>query len=655
MTTNLQAVAGPSKINRSPKVEPASPDSDTPSASDLKEISAGSTHGISKQGMTIDDKGEVTKVPAFLNKLFSMVSDSATDELIYWSDAGTSFFVPNTERFGKELLPRFFKHSNFSSFVRQLNMYGFHKVPQPQTGVLKSDNPDGSELWEFTNPCFKRDHPELLGRVTRKNNRPGVNMPASGRGAESFSGNQYHPVHLITDGSTKGEAGGGVLVGPTGQQMLDLSAITSGIAAIRQTQASIGADLKALQTSNEHLWREALEARDIHRKHEETIDLIVTFLERLFGTEGEGLKGLKEAMRRGGMGRSNQDGGFDDPSGSKKRRRVGVERMISDGREEADVDENGQIVELPSESATPSSSYRAPQVGRKRSRGSLKPEPLSANSETWSSTSQRFQALPDDSPQLQASPVTRSPGSNTSQNPRTTYPANPNLSAKDPGVMIPYGNNTQTDQQLAQALNLDPSILQTTIGSLLQSPAAAEMFLNSLNNSIQGQALQTPGGNIDPRISQAQPQTTSTTLRGNSAPSQTDPTLALFSPLPNQTALMENNDALIKSYQQAAAMGGDVEKLQESIDSLIRSMGLDLPTDDGTSGLDADALANLGVPNLNGVTTGLSQGGSMNGATADSINNFDTPAFAAAEDFDVDQFLHSLSKENETESNGDGQ
>ncbi len=156
-------------------------------------------------------------------------------------------------------------------------------------------------------------------------------------------GGSYHPVHLITDGTTEGEAM--PLVGPTGQ-MLDLSAITSGIAAIRQTQANIGADLKALQTSNEHLWREALESRERHRKHQETIDLIVSFLERLFGTEGEGLKGLKEAMRRGGLGRAREESVEEERGGPKKRRRLGLDRMIGDGRTETEDDSDGQIVEL---------------------------------------------------------------------------------------------------------------------------------------------------------------------------------------------------------------------------------------------------------------------------------------------------------------------
>ncbi|XP_059445301.1 heat stress transcription factor A-5-like isoform X1 [Corylus avellana] len=60
----------------------------------------------------------------FLMKTYDMVDDSTTDEIVSWSQNKTSFVVWNPPEFARVLLPAFFKHNNFSSFIRQLNTYG---------------------------------------------------------------------------------------------------------------------------------------------------------------------------------------------------------------------------------------------------------------------------------------------------------------------------------------------------------------------------------------------------------------------------------------------------------------------------------------------------------------------------------------------------
>ncbi|WRT66799.1 uncharacterized protein IL334_003762 [Kwoniella shivajii] len=644
MTTNLYAVAGPSKPSSISTVSSTSPKSESPSP--LKSINAlpsSSVGGVSKPGLNLDENGEILKVPAFLNKLYTMVSDDTVNELIYWSQDGDSFFVPNAEQFGRELLPRWFKHSNFSSFVRQLNMYGFHKVPHLQSGALKNETP--VELWEFANPFFKKGHPDLLAKVTRKNNRPG-NLPlppTTGSGSLNTRSATQAAVtpaappgkYLITDGTVEGEAG--QLVGPSGQ-VLDLSAIHSGIAAIRQTQANIGADLRKLQASNEALWRQAYETQEKQRKHEETIDLIVSFLERLFGTEGEGLKGLKEAMKRGAIGRPREDMKAEENVGgsAKKRRRVGIDRMIQNGNEEEDEDDDDRLVEI-------GSTYSIPPF--KRSSSGNTPD-------AWSSSAQRFTTIPTEDDSSTPSGSTRAPSKGITPGAEQTLAANHLSPLSDSDHLLPTDNNAlarytapnqfnqvpdfnqQTSQPLlspnsaqaaASAYNLDPSLLQTTIGSLLQSPAAAQMFLNSLNSSVQGQALQTPNTKtaIPVPVQPTQPNFQYPKQQNQALDNASlDPTLALFSPIPNQDQLTQNTNDLMKSYQDAISVNGGVDHLQESIDDLVRSMGLQIPSG-GENGQKPE------IDNLNGL--GMGQGGEV----------------LVDPDFNVDEFLEHLAKSEE--------
>ena len=96
-----------------------------------------------------------------------MLEDQSIQHLISWASTNESFVMSPSSEFSK-VLSSYFKHTNISSFVRQLNMYGFHKV----SDVFHTASPD-SPLWEFKhgNGNFKRGDLVGLREIKRRASR----------------------------------------------------------------------------------------------------------------------------------------------------------------------------------------------------------------------------------------------------------------------------------------------------------------------------------------------------------------------------------------------------------------------------------------------------------------------------------------------------
>ncbi|KGR17022.1 heat shock transcription factor, other eukaryote [Candida albicans P78048] len=192
--------------------------------------------------------------PAFVMKIWSMVNDPANHEFIRWNDDGKTFQVFHREDFMKVILPKYFKHNNFASFVRQLNMYGWHKVQDVANGTLNqnSDKNGQDEIWQFENPNFIKDREDLLDKIVR--NKSSSNQ-------DDVSGVSFNGIN----------------------NSANLSLILQELETIKMNQYVISEDLRRVRQDNKMLWQENYLNRERNQVQGRTLDKILKFLSVVYG------------------------------------------------------------------------------------------------------------------------------------------------------------------------------------------------------------------------------------------------------------------------------------------------------------------------------------------------------------------------------------
>eukprot|EP00056_Hartaetosiga_gracilis_P011684 m.178013 g.178013 ORF g.178013 m.178013 type:complete len:486 (-) comp13553_c1_seq1:235-1692(-) len=175
-----------------------------------------------------------SKVPSFIQKLMDIVNDPSTDAAISWSENGETFKVHDVALLSRDILPKYFKHNNFNSLVRQLNMYGFHKVVGIEGGIK------GDEEWEFVHPCVRRDKPLWLHHIKRKD-----------------------PAHKRQ--VTRKEVDG----------------VVKDLQSIKGEQQILSSKFVDMQRENTALWQEVSQLRHKNQQQQRMISKILEFLHKL--------------------------------------------------------------------------------------------------------------------------------------------------------------------------------------------------------------------------------------------------------------------------------------------------------------------------------------------------------------------------------------
>ena len=121
------------------------------------------------------------RVPNFPAKMHAIMSRPDLADVICWMDHGRSWKVMKPREFEIRVIPTYFEHAKFSSFIRQANGWGFRRITT------------GRDRNSYYHPLFLRSMPHLCKNMKR----PGVSKKLAAdpeHEPDLYKISELHPV-----------------------------------------------------------------------------------------------------------------------------------------------------------------------------------------------------------------------------------------------------------------------------------------------------------------------------------------------------------------------------------------------------------------------------------------------------------------------------
>ena len=223
--------------------------------------------------------------------------DSGNTDLIRWSDDGRSFIVLDEDEFARTLIPELFKHNNYASFVRQLNMYGFHKTVNITDGSLRQSEKARKGVKPpsmYSHPYFRKNRPDLLWLIQKPTGKSTAKRKRDGTVKDQYDSDDERQFSPVPENRPQELSAPNTSQDLTQLPRNELHAVRQELQKLQTQQKFISQMITQLKEQNDQFYRQATAFQTLHDRHENSINAILTFLATFYNRslEGHGAQNL---------------------------------------------------------------------------------------------------------------------------------------------------------------------------------------------------------------------------------------------------------------------------------------------------------------------------------------------------------------------------